>query len=70
MCKSSLSKIPFWDEKVKSFGVYVSKIKAYAKFVGMGDVLDPVLMSNCPSRTKFAVLDITKPDNQQLVKLY
>ncbi len=44
MSKSGLNKIPYWDGKAESFGVYISKIKAYAKFVGVGDVLDPVLM--------------------------
>ena len=70
MTNYSLSKIPYWDGKAESFGVYVSKIKAYAKFVGMGDALDPDLMMNCPTRSEFAVLDITKPKNQQLVELY
>ena len=42
MFESSLSKIPFWDGKVKSFGVYVSKIEAYAEFMDMGDALDLV----------------------------
>ena len=70
MSKSGLSKIPYWDWKAKSFGVYVSKIEAYAKFVGVRDALDPVLMKNCPTRSEFAVLEIPKPKNQQLVELY
>ena len=69
MSKSSLSKIPFWDGKAKSFRVYVSKIEAYAEFVGVGDSLDPVLMEKCPTRSEFAALDITRPDNQTLVDL-
>ena len=36
----------------------------------MGDVLDLILMKNCPTQSEFAILDITRPDNQQLVKLY
>jgi len=36
----------------------------------MGDALDPVLMKNCPTRSEFAVLDIMKPDNQELIELY
>ena len=70
MSKSSLSKIPFWDGKAKSFGIYVSKIKAYAEFVGIEDALDSVLMVNCPTQLKFAALDITKPDNQILGNFY
>ena len=70
MSKSGLSKIPYWDGKAESFRVYISKIKAYAKFVGTGDALDPVLMKNCPTWLEFAVLDVTRPDNQQLVELY
>ena len=70
MSKSSLSKIPFWDRKAKSFGIYFSKIKTYAEFVGMGDALDPVLIKNCPTWSEFAVLNNTKPDNQQLIELY
>ena len=48
--KSGLSKIPYWDGKAESFGVYVSKIEAYAKFIGMGDALDPNLVMNCPTQ--------------------
>ena len=70
MSESCLSKIPYWDGKAKSFGVNVSKIKAYAKFVGVGDALDPDLMKNCPTWSEFVVLDITRPNNQQLVELY
>jgi hypothetical protein len=47
MTKNILSKIPHWDRKAESFGVYVSRIKAYAKFMDVGDALDPVLMANC-----------------------
>ena len=36
----------------------------------MGDALDPVLMKNCPTWLEFAVLDVTRPDNQQLGELY
>jgi len=49
MSKSSLSKIPYWDGKAEIFRVYVSKIEAYAKFIGVGDALDPILMVNCPT---------------------
>ena len=70
MSKSSLSKIPFWDGKTESFGVYVSKIEAYTKIVGMGYALDPILVKNCPTQSEFVVLDITIPDNQELIDLY
>ena len=70
MTDNSLSETPYWDGKAESFGVYVSKIKAYAKFFGVGDALDPDLMMNCPTWSEFSVLDITKPENQQLVELY
>ena len=43
MSDNSLSKIPYWDGKAESFGVYVSKIEAYAEFMGVGDALDPKL---------------------------
>jgi hypothetical protein len=42
MSESSLSKIQFRDGKVESFGVYISKIDAYAEFMCMEDALDPV----------------------------
>ena len=52
MTDNSLSKIPYWDGKSESFGVYVSKIEVYAEFVGVGDALDPVLMETVqPSRS-------------------
>ena len=70
MTDNSLSKIPYWDGKAESFGVYVSKIEAYAKFVGVGDALDPVLMANCPTKFKFVVIDITNPTNMPLVELH
>ena len=59
---NSLSKILFWDGKADRFGVYISKIEAYA--------LDPVLMANCPAWTEYATIGITKPDNQNLIDLY
>ena len=70
MSKSSLSKIPFWDGKAKGFGVSISKIEANAEFVCVGDVLDPVLIKTCPTRSEFVVLDITRPNNQQFIELY
>ena len=70
MSKSGFSKISYWDGKTKSFRVYVSKIEAYVKFVGMGDALDPVLMKNCPTWSEFVVLDVMRPNDQQLVKFY
>ena len=68
--KNSLSKIPFWDGKAESFGVYVSKIEAYADFIGIGEVLDPILIKNCWTRSEFAVLDEMLPENKALVNLY
>ena len=70
MTDKSLSKIPYWDGKSESFGVYISKIEAYAEFMGVGDVLDPVLMTNCPTKSEFALLDVTNPTNGPLVELY
>ena len=70
MTDNSLSKIPYWDGKSESFGVYVSKIEAYAEFMGVGDALDPVLMANCPTKSEFAALDVTDPGNTSLVELY
>ena len=70
MNDNSLSKIPYWDGKTESFGVYASKIEAYAKFVGVRDTLDPVLMANCPTKSEFAVIDVTNPTNMPLVELY
>jgi hypothetical protein len=70
MTDISLSKIPYWDGKAESFGVYVSKIEAYAQFVGIGDALDPVLMANCPTKMEFVSIDATNPTNVPLVELY
>jgi len=70
MSKSRLRKIPFCDGKAESFRVYISKIEAYAEFVGMRDALDPILMKNCPTHLEFAALDIMKSNNQGLIELY
>jgi hypothetical protein len=70
MTNNSLGKIPYWDGKVESFNVYVSKIEAYAKFMGVGDTLDPVLMANCSTKLEFMVIDVTNPTNIPLVELY
>ena len=70
MTDNSLSKIPYWDGKVESFGVYISKIQAYAEFMGFGDALDPILMANCLTKSEFAVIDVTNPTNMPLVELY
>ena len=50
--------------------MYISTIKAYAKFIGVGVALDLVMMENCPTQSEFAVLNITMPENQTLVNLY
>ena len=70
MTDNSLSKIPYWDSKAESFSVYISKIEAYAEFLGIGDALDPVLMANCPTQSKFVVIDVMVPANLPLVELY
>ena len=44
MSDNSLSKILDWGGKAQSYGVYVSKIQAYAEFIDVGDALDPILM--------------------------
>ncbi len=61
MTDNSLSKIPYWDGKAESFG---------AKFMGVGDALDPVLMENCPTKLEFAAIDVMNPTNMPLVELY
>jgi hypothetical protein len=50
--------------------VYISKIEAYAEFMGVGDALDHVMMTNCPTKMEFALLDVTNPTNGPLVELY
>ena len=70
MTDDSLSKIPYWGSKAESFSVYISKIEVYAKFLGIEDALDPVLMANCPTQSKFAVIDVRIPENLPLVELY
>jgi len=70
MTENSLSKIPYWDGKAETFGVYVSKIEAYAEFMGVGDALDPVLMANCLTRSEIAVINVTSPANALLVEFY
>jgi len=70
MTDNSLSKIPDRDGKAESFGVYVSKIKACAEFMGIGDALDPAMMANCQAKSEFAVIDITNDTNMPLVELY
>ena len=56
--------------KTESFEVYISKIKAYAEFMGIGDTLDPILMANCPTRMEFAEIDVPKSVNHSLIDLY
>ncbi len=54
MTNNSLSKIPCWDSKAESFCVYISKFEAYAEFMDIRDVFDPVLMVNCPTGSEFS----------------
>ena len=70
MTDNSLSKIPYWDGKAENFGVYVSKIEAYAEFMGVGDALDPEMMANCPTKSEFAAIDQSNPASTPLVELY
>ena len=50
--------------------MYVRKIKAYAKFMGIGDALNPVMMANCPTKLEFASFDLRNHTNLPLVELY
>ena len=68
MTDNSLSKIPYWDGKAESFGVYLSKIEAYAESIGVGDALDPVLIANCPTKSEFVEIVVTSPTNIPLVE--
>jgi hypothetical protein len=70
MTNNSLSKIPYWDGKSEGFGVYLSKIEAYTEFMGVGGVLDLVLMANCPTKSELAAIDMTNPANGPLVEPY
>jgi hypothetical protein len=49
--------------------VYLSKIEAYAEFVGIGNAFDPILMVNCLTWLEFTALGMIRPDNQTLVDL-
>lgn len=68
MTYNSLSKITYWDGNAESSDVYVSKIEAYAKFMGIEDALDPVMMENCLTKSKFESIDITNPTNRSKAK--
>ena len=50
--------------------MYISKIKDDAEFMCVGDVLDPILMANCPIKSEFAVIGVMHPTNMPLVELY
>ena len=63
MSNNSLNKIPNWDGKAKSFGVYGSTIQAYAEFIDIRNAMDLILMDYCPTWSEFAAIDIAKPDN-------
>jgi hypothetical protein len=60
----------YWDKKAESLRVYVSKIQAYTKFIGMGDKLNPVLMMKCPTQLEYGAIDVMKSENLTLVDLY
>ena len=63
MSKNRLNKILFWGGKAESFGANVNKIEANAKFICIGDALDPIVMANCPTHLEFVTLDVTRHDN-------
>ncbi len=46
MSESRLSKILHWDGQAERARIYVSKIEAYAKVIGIGDALDPIYMAS------------------------
>ena len=45
-------------------------MSARLSLVGFEDALDHVLMANCPTRSEFAMIDVTNPTNVHLVELY
>ncbi len=49
------------------FGVYVSKIEASAKFMGMGDAMDPVMMANCLTKSEFTLIETKNLTNVTLL---
>ena len=57
MTKEGESKIPSWDGKSSTFGMYVNKLVFYAELVGCGDAMDKVEMRNCPTKSEYITLD-------------
>jgi hypothetical protein len=70
MTNNCLSKSPCWDRKAESFSVYVSKIEAYAEFMGTGYALDPAMMVNGSTESEIAVIDVNNLTYMPLVELF
>ena len=70
MSRDGESRIPSWDGKEGSFGVYANKLKFYAEFVGCGDVLDEIKMRQCPTRSEFETLDPSVTADRVKIDLY
>ena len=70
MTKDVESKIPSWDGKSSTFGVYVNKLVFYAELVGCGDAMDKVEMRNCPTKSEYGTLDRTVADEKVKIDLY
>jgi len=67
MCGNSLGMIPYWGMKAESLGLCVSKVQAFAKFIGMGDKMNLVLLTKCLTQLEYGAIVVAKPDNQTLV---
>ena len=50
--------------------MHVSNIQACAKFIGVRDGLNPVLMTKFPTQSEYGSIDVVKPENQTLVNMY
>ena len=47
-----------------------ARFRLIAKFFCVGDKINPVLMTKCPTQLEYGAIDVVKPENLTLVDLY
>ena len=66
-----MTSVPYWDGKVTTAGMYISKVEAMMEYHDNGDAMDENAIATCPTKTEYeAIKNSTDANEMKLVKLY
>ena len=62
--------IPKWDGKSETCPRYLVQVEALTKYYECGEAMDETDMANCPTKSEYAVLDLTQISGKAKAKFY